>query len=220
MSKHLVTLLTAMLLFATMSHGEEKVMASSPEEGLRLFAQCDAALFQALKKSPDIFGTSVQVEPRGAAATLVVPNPLSPKLNEQAFKSPVPAAGLRLLAWHNEVAYDVDMGAFLFWGFKVEGNPATVAAKINALLPERRRLSSFGVSWAHAEKRVIGDPIGHWSPGGESGVATQKGTVERVLLIDQDAPGVSILYCSLQGSVTAPLLQTLRPDLLSKEYPQ
>ncbi len=220
MLNRLFALLVAMILCTSVSYGDEKPMANGPEEGLRLFGQCDASLFQMLKKHPDLFGASVQVESRGEVATIAVPNTLSEKGHEQTFKPPVVAAGIRLLAWHNEVSYDVDIGALLFWGFKVEGDPATIAKRVNTVLPAGRKLASLGTFWARAEKRAIGDPIDAWRPGGESGVATQKGIVERVLMIEQDTPGTSSLYCSLQGSVTAPLLQILRPDLQPREYPQ
>lgn len=220
MSNHVPALLAALLLSATASFAQDKAVVNQPEDGLRLFAQCDAALFQMLKKHPDLFGSSIQIESRGNAATVAVPDALSQKGNEQVFKNQLDVAGLRLFAWRNEVAYDVDIGGLLFWGFKIEGSPATVAKKVNAILPEGRKLAPVGPFWARAEKRSIGDPIDVWRSGGNSGVATKKGMVERVLLVEEDGPGTSSLYCSLQGSVTAPLLQKLRPDLLPSEYPQ
>mgnify|MGYP001250012830 CR=1 FL=1 len=220
MSNHVSALLAALLLSASASYAQDKAAVNQPEEGLRLFAQCDAAFFQMLKKHPDLFGSSIQIESRGDVATVAVPNALSQKGHEQMFKNPLNVAGLRLLAWHNEVAYDVDIGGLLFWGFRIEGNPASVAKKVNAILPEGRKLASVGPLWARAEKRSIGDPIDVWQPGGNAGVATKKGTVERVLVVDEDEPGTSSLYCSLQGSVTALLLHKLRPDLLPREYPQ
>lgn len=219
MSKRVSVLFVALILNATISFAQDKVVTNKSEEALRLFAQCDAELFQMLKKNPDLLGSDVQVENRGDVATISVPDTLSEKGNEQVFKAPVTVAGLRLLAWHNEIAYDIGIGGLLYWGFKIEGDPGAVAKKINALLPEAGKLVSAGPVWARSEKRSIGDPMDLWHAGGESGAAAKKGTVERVLVIEEDTLGTSTLYCSLQGSVTAPLLHKLRPDLLPKEYP-
>lgn len=168
-----------------------------------------------------MFGASVEVKNRGKAATIAVENPLAEKGRDQVFREPLDVDGLRLLAWHDEVSYDVDLGAFLYWGFKAEGSLKAVAGKINAILPSSGRLVDEGNVWARAEIRMVGDPVDSWrSSGAGSGSVTAKGRVERVLVLESGAAGQTNVFCTLQGSVTPPLLQTLRPDLTKAEYPQ
>jgi hypothetical protein len=221
MSKRIFQFMMPILAFSAATvFAQDKTAASSVEEGLRLFAQCDASLFNSLKDHPNMFGPSVQVADRGTAATILVKNPLSEEGREQRFSAPLIVNGLRLVAWHNEVSYDVNMGGFLFWGFKVEGDPALVAKKMNTLLPESKKLIRLDDTWAHSETRSIGDPIDGWHTGGQIGSVTQQGTIERVLMVESDSSSESVVYCSLQGSITTPIVKKLRPDLLSTEYPQ
>ncbi|SFN61925.1 hypothetical protein SAMN05660284_01915 [Formivibrio citricus] len=221
MYKHASAILVPLLVAnSALSAGQETPPQNSGTEALRHFAQCDASFFNTLKKHPNTFGPSVHVANRGSAATIVVANPLSKKGNEQYFSHPPQINDLRLVAWHNEVSYDVDMGGFLYWGFKVDGDPTSVAKKINSLLPDTRKLVHTGKEWVRSEVRSIGDAIDTWHAGGISGTVTPRGSVERALIVEGESPSVTTVYCSIQGSITAPLLKRLRPDLLSSEYPQ
>lgn len=185
------------------------------------FAQCDASFFKLLGKSPSLLGPGVDIAVNGSAASPKVADPLSEIGRVQIFAKPINVAGLRLLAWRNEVSYDTTMGAFLWWGFETEGTTDTVAAAVNRLLePAQRVQKSPDGNWARAESRRIGDRLDQWRRGGEAGVVTAKGTVERVLLIEaHDTPGRTKLYCALQGSVTPPLLDHVRPDLPTSLHP-
>lgn len=217
-SRAIILLASIISLNVSSASATETPSASS---ALRLFAQCDASLFKALKENHGLFGSAVEVKNRGNAATIAVTNPLSERGREQAFKEPTEVNELRLIAWRDEVSYDVELGGFLFWGFKAEGNLNTVAKKLNAFLPESQKLVQEGDSWARPEIRMIGDPVDSWrSNRASSGTVTPKGSVERVLLLESGPPGQTNIFCTLQGSITAPLLQALRPDLTSTEYPQ
>lgn len=221
MSKFVLALLASILLLATFSASAAGSPPASANEALRLFARCDASLFNALKKNPNLFGTAAEVKSRGKAATIAVGNPLSEKGRDQVFREPLEIDGLRLVAWHDEVSYDTELGGFLFWGFKAEGDLNVVAKKINAVLPASERLVGADDGWARAEIRMIGDPVDSWRPNrAAGGTATPKGSVERVLLLESDAVGQTNVFCTLQGSITPPLLQAQRPDLTSAEYPE
>ncbi len=221
MSRFFLTLLASILLHSSTLASAADNSPASANEALRLFARCDASFFNALKEDPNLFGKAVEVKIRGNAATIAVVNPLSENGRDQLFKAPVNVAGLRLIAWRDEVAYDSELGGFLFWGFKAEGDLKTVAKNINAILPISAKLINAGDVWARAEIRMIGDPVDSWRPSRPVGdTATPKGSVERVLLLESEAAGQTSIYCSLQGSITAPLLKALRPDLTSAEYPQ
>lgn len=221
MSKLALIVLSSIISLSAGSAWAEGNQITSESEALRLFTQCDASFFNALKENQKLFLSSVEVKNRGNAATIAVANPLSEKGREQVFKEPIEINGLRLIAWRDEVSYDVKMGGFLFWGFKAEGDPKTVAKKINAFLPELGKLQNVGDSWVRPEIRMIGDPLDAWRPNrGSGGTVTPKGSVERVLLLESEAAGQTSIFCTLQGSITPPLIQTLRPDLTSTEYPQ
>lgn len=216
----LIVLSSILSLVAGPARAEGDQIASA-SEALRLFTQCDASLFIALKENRNLFGSSVEVKNRGKAATIAVANPLAEKGREQTFKAPTEVNGLRLIAWRDEVSYDVELGGFLFWGFTAEGDLKTVAKKINAVLPESGKLVDAGDSWVRPEIRMIGDPVDTWRPNRASGgIVTPKGSVERVLILESEVPGQTSIFCTLQGSITSALLQALRPDLTSAEYPQ
>ncbi|MPT28973.1 MAG: hypothetical protein E2602_19165 [Achromobacter sp.] len=221
MSRFASTLLASLFLLAASSASATGSSPASASEALRLFVRCDASLFNALKEKPNLFGTAVEVKKRGQAATIVVENPLAEKGRDQVFARPLDVDGVRLLAWHDEVSYDVELGAFLYWGFKAEGGINAVAEKINAFLPDSRKLVDEGNAWARSEIRTVGDPINSWRPSGTgTGTVAPKGSVERALMVDVDPTGQIYIYCTLQGSITPPLLQILRPDLTNDEYPQ
>lgn len=220
MFKPLSVLVCALLIGNSTAFAQAPATKATPEDVLRQFALCDSSLFYTLKDHPNLLGPAVQIDNRGDVATIAVPDSLSAKGNFQEFKSPVIIDGLQLLSWHNEVSYDVDIGGTLFWGFKIGNDPATVAKKLNALLPSDKKLLRLGAGWARPEMRSVGDPLDTWKSGGESGTVAQKGKVERVLMIEVESPGKSSLYCSLQGSLTVPLLKRLRPDMLPVELPQ
>ena len=221
MSRFVPRLLASLFVLAASSASATGSSSESASEALRLFARCDASLFNALKEKPNLFGTAVEVKNRGKAATIAVENPLAQKGRDQVFRKPLDVDGLRLLAWHDEVSYDVELGGFLYWGFKAEGSVNAVAEKINAILPASGKLVNDGNAWARAEIRMVGDPVDSWRPSDTSpGKMTPQGSVERVLMLDSDAAGLVYVLCTLQGSITPSLLHSLRPDLTNAEYPQ
>ncbi|WMD21211.1 hypothetical protein RAS12_02250 [Achromobacter seleniivolatilans] len=221
MSRFVSTLLASIFVFAATSALAADNSPASASEALRLFARCDASLFNALKENPNLFGPAAEVKKRANAATIAVGNPLSEKGRDQVFSEPIDVDGLRLIAWHDEVSYDIDFGGFLFWGFKAEGSLKAVAKKINAVLPASGKLADGGDVWARAEIRRVGDPADSWRPSGlETSTVTPKGSVERVLMLQSDTADQTNVLCTLQGSITPTLLQAMRPDLTNAEYPQ
>lgn len=191
------------------------------QAALIAFAQCDSSFFTLLGKTPRLLGPGVEVAMNGTAAAPKVADPLSEKGRDQTFAKPIDVAGLRLAGWHNEVSYDATAGAFIWWGFDVEGSTDATASAINRLLqPAQRVLKIQGSDWARSENRRIGDPLDTWRRGGENGTVTARGTVERALTIETDErTGRTKLYCTLQGSVTPPLLDRVRPDLPASLHP-
>ncbi|QWT46781.1 hypothetical protein [Azospira inquinata] len=221
MSKFPMIFLASALFLGIGSALATDSQATGASDALRLFTQCDASLFKALKENKTLLGPSVIVQNQGTAATIKVANPLAENGQEQLFTNPLEINGIQLISWHNEVLYEEHLGGFLFWGFKANGTPQTIAEKLNAILTTPQKLEKTGDTWARAEIHVIGDPLGSWRPNRASaGIPTPKGSVERVLLLESEAPGQTSIFCSLQGSLTPPLIQLMRPDLTTAEYPQ
>lgn len=195
---------------------DEKTAAAT----VAAFAQCDSSFFTLLGASPQLLGADVKIASRGAAAAPAVPDPLAEAGRLQIFSKAINASGLRLLAWRTEVTHDVSLGSFLFWGFDVQGSPDDVAGVVNRMVPPTQRLLKLGADWVRPEYRRIGDPIDQWRRGGQSGAVTEKGTVERVLLVEaHETSGRSKLYCTVQGSLSPTLLERIRPDLPPSMYP-
>lgn len=199
---------------------ETLLEANAAKDVMAAFARCDTSFFTLLESRPRLLGPDVKMFIRGDAAAPAVQDPLVEAGQLQTFAKPVNASGLRLLAWRNEVSQDVSLGALLFWGFDVEGNPDAVAQMVNRIVEPGQRLSKLGTDWARPEFRRVDDPIDQWRRGGQAGTVTKKGEVERVLLIQaHEIPGQAKLYCTLQGSVSATLIERTRPDLSPSLFP-
>ncbi|WP_256244330.1 hypothetical protein [Pseudomonas sp. PH1b] len=212
------TLLSGLCLLgvASIAHGQQ---ATSPEQLLTQFSRCDGQFFQALNtvQPPPATLSLVKYGPVSAPKVL---NPLQEGGRYQAFEQPLVIKGVRLVGYYNEAQSLKSVGNLLFWGFVAEGEPKDVTAALKPLLVDSVRLRADRSAMTRVEIRRVGDPIQQWRTEGLAGggVATPFGFVERVLSIDKgtaSAPisGRTTIFCSLQGTVTAPLLQVYRPDL-------
>ncbi|NBF01715.1 hypothetical protein GV819_05365 [Pseudomonas sp. Fl5BN2] len=205
-----------LLSVASIAHGQQAI---SPEQLLADFSRCDAQFFQTLNTAQLPAGT-LSLAQYGAVKAPKVINPLQEGGRYQAFEQPLTVNGVRLVGYYNEAQSLKSVGNLLFWGFIAEGEPKAVAASLKPLLMDNARLQADRSAMTRVEIRRVGDPIQQWRTEGLAGggVATPFGYVERILSIDNgtsSAPisGRTTIFCSLQGTVTAPLLQVYRPDL-------
>ncbi|OBZ22456.1 hypothetical protein BS643_17855 [Pseudomonas protegens] len=212
------TLLSGLCLLsvASIAHGQQ---ATAPEQLLSDFSRCDAQFFQNLNTARLPTGT-LSLARYGAVSAPKVMNPLQEGGRYQTFEQPLLVNGVRLVGYYNEAQSLKSVGNLLFWGFVAEGQPKDVAAALKPLLVDNSRLKADRSAMSRVEIRRVGDPIDQWRTEGLAGggVATPFGYVERILSIDigtTHAPiaGRTTIFCSLQGTVTAPLLQVYRPDL-------
>lgn len=212
------TLLSGLCLLsvASIAHGQP---ATAFEQLLSQFSRCDAQFFQSLNTA-QLPAATLTVAKYGAVSAPKILNPLQEGGRYQAFEQPLLVNGVRLLGYYNEAQSLKSVGNLLFWGFIAEGEPREVAAALKPLLVDNHRLKADRSAMVRVEIRRVGDPIDSWRTEGlvGGGVATPFGFVERVLSIDKgiaSAPisGRTTIFCSLQGTVTAPLLQVYRPDL-------
>ncbi|ERO66007.1 hypothetical protein [Pseudomonas piscis] len=201
---------------ASIAQGQQ---ATSPEQLLSDFSRCDAQFFQSLNTTQLPAGT-LSLAQYGAVKAPQVMNPLQEGGRYQPFAQPLVVKGVRLVGYYNEAMSMKSVGNMLFWGFVAEGTPQDVAARLKPLLTDNARLKDDRGAFSRVEIRRVGDPILQWRTQGQAGggVATPFGFVERVLSIDkgidkEPIAGRTTIFCSLQGTVTAPLLQVYRPDL-------
>ncbi|MFJ3469856.1 hypothetical protein [Pseudomonas sp. NPDC090201] len=192
---------------------------STPEQLLTEFSRCDASFFEGLRDARLPAGT-IRLGDYGKVKAPTVMNPLQEGGNYQAFENPLMVNGVRMVGYYNQAQTIKDAGNFLFWGFVADGTPTEVAARLKPLIVDNSRFVPMGKTFTRAEIRRIGDPINQWRTEGLTGpgVATPFGFVDRVLMVDNGDTtpplgGHTTVFCSLQGTVTAPLLQVYRPDL-------
>lgn len=95
-----------------------------------------------------------------------------------------------------------------------------MAARLKPLVANNSRFTERRTAFSRVEIRRVGDPINQWRTEGLTGpgVATPFGFIERVFTVDKGDTALPIdgrttIFCSLQGTVTPPLLQVYRPDL-------
>jgi len=192
---------------------------TTPEQLFTEFSRCDAHFFESLRDARLPAGT-VRLSDYGSVKAPTVTSPLQEDGAYQHFETPLVVNGVRMVGYYNQAQTLKNLGNFLFWGFIADGSPQEVAAKLKPLIVDNGRFVSQGQAITRAEIRRIGDPIGQWRTEGLTGpgVATPFGFVDRVLMVDtgDNRPpmaGRTTVFCSLQGTVTAPLLQVYRPDL-------
>ncbi|MGY2259438.1 hypothetical protein [Pseudomonas sp. SDO55104_S430] len=192
---------------------------NTPEQLLTEFSRCDAQFFESLRDARLPAGT-LRLSDYGSVKAPTVMSPLQEGGTYQQFETPLIVNGVRMVGYYNQAQTIKDVGNFLFWGFVADGLPQEVAAKLKPLFVDSARFFSQGNAISRAEIRRVGDPIGQWRTENLTGpgVATPFGFVDRVLIVEEGGTttplaGHTTVFCSLQGTVTAPLLQVYRPDL-------
>lgn len=192
---------------------------NTPEQLLTEFSRCDAQFFESLRDARLPAGT-LRLSDYDSVKAPTIMSPLQEGGTYQEFEKPLIVNDVRMVGYYNQAETIKSVGNFLFWGFVADGSAQEVAAKLKPLIVDNARFVSQGKATARAEIRRVGDPIGQWRTEKLTGpgVATPFGFVDRVLMVDTGdttAPlaGHTTVFCSLQGTVTAPLLQVYRPDL-------
>ncbi|NHN68199.1 hypothetical protein G7W60_10155 [Pseudomonas fluorescens] len=192
---------------------------TTPEQLFSEFSRCDAHFFESLRDAR-LPAATLRLSDYGSVKAPTIRDPLQEGGTYQHFETPLIINGVRMVGYYNQAQTIKSVGNFLFWGFVADGSPQEVATKLKPLIVDNARFASQGQAITRAEIRRIGDPIGQWRTEGLTGpgVATPFGFVDRALMVDTGdmkppLAGRTTVFCSLQGTVTAPLLQVYRPDL-------
>lgn len=212
------TLLAGLCTLTLVSTAQAQTV-TTPEQLLSEFSRCDASFFESLRDARLPAG-SLRLADYGSVKAPSVMNPLQEGGRYQPFDTPLVVNGVRLVGYYNEAQSLNTIGDLLFWGFIAEGEPKDVAARLTPLVANNSRFTEQRGAFNRVEIRRIGDPINQWRTEGLTGpgVATPFGFVERIFVVDKGDSALPIsgrttIFCSLQGTVTPPLLQVYRPDL-------
>lgn len=203
--------------------------ATADEELFRVFSACDRTFFEKLTEERAQWSERMALSMTNGVAHPTVEDRRYERINWQTLRQPLSVAGVSLIAYHdakNEVPSADGVGKQAFWGFLVEGAPASIVAKIRPFVRDEERFKpAVGVdwpAWIRGEMRLAKDPVDQWTkidvPLGE---VPKPATVERVLIVEpaETGPGMklvngmSVIECSLQGDVSPALLHRVRPDM-------
>ena len=214
----------ALLAVTAACNAAQTQVVTTPEQLLTELSRCDAHFFESLRDAR-LPADTLRLSQYGSVKAPTILNPLQEGGTYQRFEKPLIVNGVPMIGYYNQAQTMNNVGNFLFWGFVADGPPQEVAEKLKPLIVDNTRFISEGKAIARAEIRRVGDPIGQWRTQGLTGpgVATPFGFVDRVLMVDKgDATppltGHTTVFCSLQGTVTAPLLQVYRPDLNARLF--
>lgn len=189
-------------------------------ETFRAFSACDAGFFKAIKREEANWAPVTQLGARDEFAWIKVPQRASSERSTAPFSSPIPLAGLTVLSYFDEVSDLGSSGMTYFWGFVVAGKVDAVAAQLKHLIHDGGRLRRSNDHYARSEVKLPG--TGWLRVNVPAGTAAGTTRIERVLVIEPSGtnPDEVRVSCSLQGGVTAALLQELRPDIDASEHPR
>ncbi|MET0310980.1 MAG: hypothetical protein ABW051_02950, partial [Burkholderiaceae bacterium] len=203
--------LPVLFLFSCASYAQEPRVESL----LHSLSKCDDSFFRLVASSKvqlvDYAPLARQAGPTGFA----VPDRAHETESRVLFRKPIRAAGHDIVGYFDEVHELLPDSHVYSWGFLVAGSVETVATAFQPFIWDAQRLRAAGPVFVRAELWTHANPDAGWTNvRAESGIPG-RGTVERVLLVEPyDGETRFIRFgCSLQGSVTPPLIREMRPDL-------
>jgi hypothetical protein len=124
------------------------------------------------------------------------------------FANPIKTGTLSIVGYSLQETDLEVMGKYYYWGLIFNDSIEAVMAA----LPQASWHKAGEEYFANPQIKYTGDS--DWQPntGAASGIAPAKGSVEKIALLST-SNGRTTLLCSIQGSVTNGILESLRPDL-------
>jgi hypothetical protein len=195
------------------------VNAESIDKSITAFTACDAGFFKTVSAEASAWRTHTEIAGADGLAWIKTNDRNATGGNVSEIPGKPVVAGLTITHYLDEASNLGSIGQYYYWGFKVSGTLDSVAEQIKPLVSNNTRLRKDDGVYVRTELKFAGKP---WLP-----IATQGGraprpfTVERAFLIEKDPelPNTVKVLCSLQGDITAEILQELRPDIDPKNYP-
>ena len=183
---------------------------------VRELSHCDRSFFVAL--AGDLYEVSRlgNVEIHRDFAYFKVPNRRIPAQSMVRFHEPLVLDRLEIVGYFDDI---VDVNArtsLVSWGFLVRSNVRDAAAALRPYIWDSDRLRLDDGIYVRSEVWTEAHPELEWQKLVTEAGEPKPGTMERVLLIEPsgDSAGLVRVGCSLQGSVTSEMVQSLRPDLV------
>lgn len=189
--------------------------AAEPLELVSALSHCDEKLFSAVyRQRTDLEKITPIREGRENRAYIQVPDRSGELNNVVKFTAPYSDGKLSLTGYFDDISNLFSSGRYYSWGFFIQGTIEDVKRQLTPAILDGTRMRRDGELYVRSELWKDGG----WRPDDSlaGGVAPAHGTVERVFRIENappDFPGAVRVGCSLQGSVTAELLRTARPDV-------
>jgi hypothetical protein len=193
--------------------------AESIEKSITAFTACDAGFFKAVAADAAAWRVHTGISGTDQLAWIKTNDRNATGGNVSEIQSKPLVAGLPITHYLDEASNLGSLGLYYYWGFKVAGTLDSVAEQLKPFVLNNARLRKDEGTYVRSELKFSGKP---WLPvPTQGGRAPRPFTVERVLLIEADTtlPNTVKVLCSLQGDITAEILQELRPDIDPKDYP-
>ncbi len=207
------------LCTALLAIGLPSANAQSIEKSFAAFTACNGGFFKTMEAEADAWRMHTGIAANEGVRWIKTSDRNAAGGNVIELKGKPIVAGLTLTHYLDESSHMGSSGFFYYWGFKVAGTVDNVVEQLKPLIFHSNRLRKDKDVYVRTEVKASD---GRWTA-----VATQSGRVpgflstERAFLIEQDAdaPNTVKVLCSLQGDITAEVLQSIRPDISSKEHP-
>ena len=189
----------------------------SSDDLIRQLSSCDAKFFRAVKDNDSSLQSVAPLAYRGDIAFWKVADRKIDEKSVVMFSVPIDGK-IRLIGYTDDIVDLESMGVYYSWGFLASGTPESIAKVIKPMIEDGSRLRKDGEAYVRSEILYTTNAGSTWEKNNNlaSGSVPKKGTVERVLLLEDAGdkyPGLTRINCSLQGSVTPQLLATERPDI-------
>ncbi len=193
--------------------------AQMAENTLREFTRCNSSFFSALATDTATQQAIGPVERKDGIAWIKVKDRKNAPANQVDFNPAITVGGLKLLGYFDEISDMEELGHYYYWGFVVEGSVENVIGNLRPLVSDADRLRGSGSDYARTELKSGNSDWRAVHTG--SGTVPAANTIERAFIVEpmENNKNATRVSCSLQGSVSAQVLKTERPDLGPDELP-
>lgn len=179
-------------------------------------SRCDATFFKTLKSKAALLSGSGQYEVIGNYAHFKVANRFADAGSTTTLEPPIKVDMFDAVGYFDELWTMTGGGRFVAWGFVLNAKPEDVVRALRPLVWDNQRLVAEGPSFTRSElwehdKSELG-----WQKVRTENGEPKPGTVERVLMIEpyERVPNQTRVGCSIQGSISRDMIESIRPDLV------